>query len=91
MKGRAIGDSAFLNLFQLMNFINKDNWLPIFACVACIPLCNSVYAEELQSIKSCLSVGIGLEQLSYTETVSELSLTSSDTNVNNLVLYIDIF
>ena len=72
-----------------MNFINKINFLPIFVSIACIPPCNSVYAEEPQGIQSYFSVGVGWEQLSYTEEVPELSLVASDTEVNNLVLYFD--
>ncbi len=72
-----------------MKFTKKVILLPIFLCIACIPICNSVNAEEPQCIQSYVSVGVGWEQLSYTEEVPELSLVASDTEVNNLVLYFD--
>lgn len=72
-----------------MKFTKKVILLPIFLCIACIPPCNSVYAEEPQGIQSYVSVGVGWEQLSYTEKVPELSLIASDTKVNNLVLNFD--
>ena len=72
-----------------MNFLNKVIWLSLFISIAYIVYCYPVYADESQGIQSYLSVGVGWEQLSYKEKVPELSLVSSNTEVNNLVLYFD--
>ena len=72
-----------------MNFANKISWLPLFIYVVCIAPCYPVYADEPPGRQNYLSIGVGWEQLSYKEKVPELSLSSSNTEVNNLVLYFD--
>jgi hypothetical protein len=72
-----------------MDLTNKVKWLPLFIYIVCIAPCYPLYADEPSGIQNYLSVGVGWEQLSYKEKVPELSLVSSNTEVNNLVLYFD--
>jgi hypothetical protein len=67
----------------------RFSWLAIFISIVFVTPCNPAYAEEYQGIQSYLSVGVGWEQLSYTEKVPELSVDTSDTEINNTVLYFD--
>lgn len=70
-----------------MNFINKVSLLSFFIYAIFFTICYPVHAGETRKMPSCLTVGIGWEKLIYKEKVPELSILTSDTKVDNLVLY----
>ena len=72
-----------------MDLLSKVSWQPLFIYVACIAHSYPVYADETHEMQDYLSLGVGWEQLSYKEKVPERSLTSSNTEINNLVLYFE--
>jgi hypothetical protein len=72
-----------------MDLLSKVSWLPLFIYFACIAHSYPVYADETHEMQDYLSLGVGWEQLSYKEKVPERSLTSSNTEINNLVLYFE--
>ena len=51
--------------------------------------CPQLAAMEAEKAISCLAAGIGWEQLTYKEEIPELALISSDTELHNLVLYLE--
>jgi hypothetical protein len=72
-----------------MTFTNNLFLFSLLVFIFCIAPCNPLYADESKGIQSNLSVGAGWEQLTYKEKVQELSLVSSNTEVTNLILYLD--
>ena len=74
---------------KITDFSYKVISLPLFISIVCIAPCYPVYADEPLGRQNYLSIGVGWEQLSYKEKVPELSLSSSNTEVTNLILYVD--
>ena len=51
--------------------------------------CPTLHASEVQTPKSYITAGLGIEQLSYQEKIPDLALASTDTELSNWILYLE--